>query len=214
MGLGGGDFGASWLARAELALSPPKGGLHFVLPRIQSPGVLMGFFLVAWIILIFIGLIRWTSLTWASQGRLIFPAISAISVLVVAGLAQLARLVRLHPSFFVLPAVAFMALLSTPVPVAVIAPHYAPPPQLTPEQIAAIPHRVDADFTGEMKLLGYDLETDTVLPGEAVRLTLYWQSQIQMDRNWSVFVHVVDDQGVIVPQRDRYPGEGTLATTL
>ncbi|MBM2849850.1 MAG: conserved rane protein of unknown function [Anaerolineales bacterium] len=214
IGLGWAALRALWLARAELALSPPKGGLHFVLPRLQSPGTLMGLFLVAWIILIFIGLIRWTSLTWASQGRLIFPAISAISVLVVAGLAQLARLVRLHPSFFVLPAVAFMALLSAAVPVAVIAPHYAPPPELTPEQIAAIPHRVDADFSGEMKLLGYDLETDTVLPGEAVRLTLYWQSQIQMDRNWSVFVHVVDDQRVIVAQRDRYPGEGTLATTL
>lgn len=165
---------------------------------------------VAWIILIFIGLIRWASLTWASQGRLIFPAISAISVLSVVGLSQFGHL----PSAICYLPPAFMALLSAAVPVAVIAPHYASPPELTPEQIAAIPHRVDADFTGEMKLLGYDLETDTVLPGEAVRLTLYWQSQIQMDRNWSVFVHVVDDQRVIVAQRDRYPGEGTLATTL
>jgi hypothetical protein len=35
-----------------------------------------------------------------------------------------------------------------------------------------------------------------------------------MDRNWSIFVHVVDDAGVIVAQRDRYPAAGTLATTL
>jgi hypothetical protein len=169
---------------------------------------------VVWIILIVVGLIRWTSLTWASQGRLIFPAISAISVLAVAGLSQFARLVRLHSSAFTLPAVAFMALLSAAVPFAVIAPHYAPPPELTPAQIAAIPHRVDAGFGGEMTLLGYDLETGALLPGESVRLTLYWRSEIQMDRNWSIFVHVVDERDIIVAQRDRYPGQGTLATTL
>src|SRR5205814_242282 len=47
-----------------------------------------------------------------------------------------------------------------------------------------------------------------------LHLTLYWQAQIAMDRNWSIFVHVVDDQGVIVAQRDRYPGNGALATSL
>jgi hypothetical protein len=174
--------------------------------------------LVGWLVLIVIGLIRWTSATWASQGRLIFPAISAISVLIVFGLAYVSRrvLARLRPAFYLLPAVAvsFMVLLSTAVPFAIIAPHYAPPPVLTTGQISAISHRVDADFGGEMKLLGYDLETASVAPGEAVKLTLYWQSQIAMDRNWSIFLHLVDDQNVIVAQRDRYPGMGALATTL
>jgi hypothetical protein len=107
-----------------------------------------------------------------------------------------------------------MMLLSAAGPFVVIAPHYAPPPELTAEQITAIPNRVEADFGGEMKLLGYDLKTNAVRPGEAVRLILYWQAQIQMDRNWSIFVHVVDDAGVIVAQRDRYPGMGAWATTL
>ncbi len=183
---------------------------------------------VAWVVLIVIGLIRWTSLTWASQGRLVFPAISAISVLVVAGLSELSRLFRLpprsgretrtagarRPSAFILPAVAFMALLSTAVPFVVIVPHYAHPPGLTPAQTAAIPKRVDADFGGEMTLLGYALHAEATKPGEVVRLTLYWQSQIAMDRNWSIFVHVVDADGVIAAQRDRYPGQGALATTL
>ncbi len=169
---------------------------------------------VVWIALILIGLVRWTSLTWASQGRLIFPAISAVSVLAVVGLTQLARAFRLPPSAFILPAVLFMALLSAAVPFTVTAPHYAPPPNLTPAQVAAIPHRVNADFGGEITLLGYDLETVSVLPGESARLTLYWRSEIQMDRNWSIFVHVTDDQGVIVAQRDRYPAQGAFATTL
>lgn len=169
---------------------------------------------VAWLALILIGLVRWTSLTWASQGRLIFPAISAISLLAVVGLAQLARAVRLPYFAFNLPFVIFLFILSAVVPFAIIAPHYAPPPPLTPAQIAALPNRVDADFGGEVRLLGYQLETESAAPGDAIRLTLYWQSQIQMDRNWSIFVHLVDEAGVIFAQRDRYPGQGALATTL
>jgi hypothetical protein len=178
---------------------------------------------LVWVALILIGLVRWTSLTWASQGRLIFPAISAISVLVIAGLSEFSRLFHphsakqsfiLHPSSFILPVTAFLALLSAAVPFIVIAPHYAPPPELTPAQIAAIPNRADADFGGEMTLLGYALHTEAAKPGEVVRLTLYWQSQIAMDRNWSIFVHVVDADGVIAAQRDRYPGQGALAATL
>ncbi len=174
--------------------------------------------LVGWIGLIIVGLIRWTSVTQASQGRLIFPAIAAVSALVIFGLAYVGR--RLLPFLpagsAVLPGLAagFTALVAVFVPFTVIALHYAPPPELTAQQQAAISHRLDADFGGEMKLLGYDLETTAVMPGEPIRLTLYWQSQIAMDRNWSIFLHVVDDQQVIVAQRDRYPGNGALATTL
>lgn len=172
--------------------------------------------LVAWIGLLLWGLLRWTSLTWASQGRLIFPAISALSVLLAVGLAQLSRLLPLSNLHSLLPTslALFLAALSAAVPFTVIAPHYTPPPPLTQAELASIPHRLDADFGGELKLLGYDLRTDSAKPGESVQLTLYWQAQIAMDRNWSIFVHVVDEQGVIVAQRDRYPGQGLLATTF
>ena len=164
-----------------------------------------------WVVLIFVGLVRWTSLTWASQGRLIFPAISALSLLAVYGLARLWR---------GLPwlGLGFMGALTAAVPFTVIGPHYAPPPALTGAQLAAIEHPLGegagVSFGGEMQLLGYDLGTDTAQPGQAVEVTLYWQSLILMDRNWSTFVHVVDEDGVIVAQRDRYPGGGALATTL
>jgi len=167
--------------------------------------------MLAWLVLIVVGLIRWTSLTWASQGRLIFPAISVIGVLLTAGLA---RWWRGLPAL----AVAGMAALTAVVPFTVLAPHYAPPAPLTAEAIAAIPVPLaegnGVDLGGEMRLLGYGLEVDAAQPGQALRLTLYWQSLIAMDRNWSIFVHVVDEAGVILAQRDRYPGQGALATTL
>jgi hypothetical protein len=166
---------------------------------------------IGWLALILIGLVRWTSLTWASQGRLIFPAIAVVSLLLAVGLDRLWR---------GLPALALggLGLLAALVPFTIIAPHYAPPPPLVQEEITAIPNQLGGgagvSFGGEMRLLGYALETEAAQPGEAMRLTLYWQSEIAMDRNWSIFVHVVDEAGVIVAQRDRYPGMGSLATTL
>ena len=167
--------------------------------------------LLAWLLLILVGLVQWTRLTWASQGRLIFPAIAAIGVLAAAGLARLWR---------GLPwlALAFMAVLTAAVPFTVIGPHYQPPQPLSAAQVGHAATLLNggsgADFSGEMRLLGYRLQEDTVAPGQSLHLTLYWQAQMAMDRNWSIFVHVVDDQGVIVAQRDRYPGNGALATTL
>ncbi|MEP7358284.1 MAG: hypothetical protein ABI847_13645, partial [Anaerolineales bacterium] len=138
-------------------------------------------------------------------------AISVIGVLLAAGLAKLWR---------GLPwaAVGFMAVLTAAVPFTVIGPHYQPPPELTAEQLAHIPNGLNggqgADFGGEMRLLGFEFSPAQVVPGETLHLTLYWQAEILMDRNWSIFVHVVDEAGVIAAQRDRYPGAGTLATTL
>jgi hypothetical protein len=104
------------------------------------------------------------------------------------------------------------------VPFGVIAPHYRPPAPLTAAQVAAIAHRPNngegVNFGGEMQLLGYDLATAEAQPGQALELTLYWQALAPMDRNWSIFLHVVDLDGVIVAQRDRYPAQGSLATTL
>jgi len=162
--------------------------------------------MLAWLAALLFGLVRWSSLTWASQGRLIFPAISVISTLLAVGLWNLWR--GLPPML-----AAAMLALAVYTPLGIIAPHYAPPPPLSEAQIAAIPQRVEADF-GEVKLLGYELHTATAMPNGTVRLTLYWQSQMAMDRNWSIFVHLVDEAGVIVAQRDRYPGQGLFATTL
>ncbi|MBI5293554.1 MAG: glycosyltransferase family 39 protein [Chloroflexi bacterium] len=169
--------------------------------------------LLAQLALLLYGLVQWATITWSSQGRLVFSGISAIAVLLVIGLRALTPQ-RARPVAFGAIGL-FMAAVSFAVPFAIIAPKYADPPRLTDSQIAAIPHRTDADFgsltfPAEMRLLGYGLEADAVNPGGSLRLTLYWQSLVAMDRDWSVFVHVVDDNGIVVAQRDTYPGMGLM----
>ena len=180
--------------------------------RVRFTDAALWALVAGWLGLILVGLVRWTSLTWASQGRLIFPAIAAVGLLLAVGL-------RFWHRWLPGVVVGGMALLTATLPFILIGPHYAPPPALTEAEQSSISQRVGdggvgVSFGGEMRLLGYDLLDGAAQPGEALRLRLYWQSVIAMDRNWSIFVHVVDEAGIIVAQRDRYPGNGALATTL
>jgi len=161
------------------------------------------------------GLIQWATITWSSQGRLIFSGLSAIGVLIALGLRTILP-TRIRP-LALAAIILFMAAVTVVAPFAFIAPAYADPPALTPDQIAAIPHRANVDFgapgfPAEMRLLGYSLDSAFATPGSQLTLILYWQSLVAMDRDWSVFVHVIDENQIVVAQRDTFPGLGLMPT--
>lgn len=66
-----------------------------------------------------------------------------------------------------------------------------------------------ADFGGVVRLLGYDLETDD----RQVTLTLVWKSLREVDANYKVFVHFLDEEGGILFQLDREPMDGEAPTS-
>ncbi len=168
--------------------------------------------LALWLLITFLSLVQWTWLTTGSQGRLLFPAVSALSVLLAAGLAQLAPR-RCAPWLLGLVggAMAVMALLA---PFLYIAPTYARPPILSPEEVPVQIHRLDVSYGGEMKLLGYELGGQRVRRGEYLTLTLYWQSLAPMERDYSVYIHLFGREGQPVGEEDTYPGLGAYSTTL
>jgi 4-amino-4-deoxy-L-arabinose transferase-like glycosyltransferase len=45
-----------------------------------------------------------------------------------------------------------------------------------------------------------------ISPGESLDLTLYWQAEARTEEPVTAFVHLLDDQGNIVAQADRWPG--------
>jgi hypothetical protein len=57
-------------------------------------------------------------------------------------------------------------------------------------------------------LLGYDLAETMVGRGGTLHLTLYWQSRREMSVSYTVFAHVVDEQGNIRGQWDSVPDGG------
>ena len=171
----------------------------------------------AFVLAIVVSLVRWSTDTWSSQGRLVFTAIQSISVLFTFGIVSLIprRFLWWRHRVIVLVVLLLFAI-TTSAPANVIVKAYAVPPSA---DLSAISHPVDIDFglqqsPPEMRLLGYTLENDTVHPSDNVVITLYWQALKVMDNDWSVFVHLMDEDGFLVGQRDSYPGLGLLPTSM
>ncbi len=65
-------------------------------------------------------------------------------------------------------------------------------------------HPVDVNFGDVARLLGYDISTTRVQPGETVRVTLYWQALSSPRFNYQVFTHLIAE-GELLAQHDGAP---------
>ena len=165
----------------------------------------------AWPAVVFVSLVRWSLLTMGSQGRLMFSALTALSLLMAMGLRALSPGRRA-----LLPALAgaLMLGIAALVPFRVIRPAYAAPVPLTAAEEAGLSPRVDVTYGDAIRLLSYRIDRQEAAPGEDVAVTLYWKCLRPLDEDYSVFLHLLDENDVIVAQRDMYPGQGTYPTSL
>ena len=67
------------------------------------------------------------------------------------------------------------------------------------------------DANGWIRLKGYAI-TPKVRPGGAILLTLLWESLRPVDQSYHVFVHLLDERGAIVAQKDGQPVQWTRPT--
>ncbi|KXK20755.1 MAG: glycosyl transferase family protein [Chloroflexi bacterium OLB15] len=161
-----------------------------------------------WSIITFVSFIRWTAETPASQGRLVFGALSAISMFMALGLTWWWPKM-LRPA--VMGAVsAYFLVVAALAPFMVIAPTYAKPERLAAQEPLAIFH--DPQGRG-IALSAFSIREDTVTPDSYVWLDMRWQIDLAVDQNWSLFAHLVTPDNVLIAQRDLYPGGGLLATS-
>ena len=63
-------------------------------------------------------------------------------------------------------------------------------------------------------LRGYDLEREAVAPGEALRVTLYWEVLGETPTDYVLFAQLFGRGGAKVGQRDTYPGLGHYPTSF
>jgi 4-amino-4-deoxy-L-arabinose transferase-like glycosyltransferase len=85
------------------------------------------------------------------------------------------------------------------------------PPTTTADPLH-IQHPLQVELGETVRLLGYDLPTTAVHAGEALPLTLYWASDRPTSIRWSVFVHLLDDEGQVRGQHDKQPQDGVYPT--
>ncbi len=221
-------------------------------PQIHLPTCAL---LLGWCLIMVAGFLVWNLTQPATQGRLFYPAIAAISALLMLGLwevyrsgkafcsALIARYVRAgnrSATAFAVPEEGGQQLrqarpaeeLERPRQIALamligglfafaaltpwltLAPVYSKPPPLSTAEVPPQMQPVNLTYDGTVRLLGYQLHTPTVRPGETLELTLFWQLLRPTATDYSLFIHVLGRQREKVTQRDTYPGGGHWPTTM
>ena len=79
-----------------------------------------------------------------------------------------------------------------------------------------IDHPLSFQLGEGVSLVGYNLspDDDPLRPGGSFHLTLYWQALTPMEKDYTVFTHLVDEEGQIWAQKDNPPLGGARPTSL
>jgi hypothetical protein len=65
----------------------------------------------------------------------------------------------------------------------------------------------------QIRFLGYDLCHPPYEPGGQIYLTLYWQALDRIEKDYTVFTHLLDSEGRLRAQKDNPPVNGLLPTS-
>ncbi len=145
------------------------------------------------------GLVAW-------QGRMLFPALAAIAIVLAAGLWRLS-----HRLVFVVPVV--LCLVALYLPLGVIAPAYEwrtlPAAQAQASLGQAVYARYAQSWERGVELRGWRSE-GLAEPGTTINVTLTWHVLERVPHDWTVFVHLVDGADRIVAEHNSQPQNGAF----
>jgi 4-amino-4-deoxy-L-arabinose transferase-like glycosyltransferase len=170
--------------------------------------------LIAWAIVITLLLIRWNFVSPAFQGRLIFPAIGAINILLSIGLLSWAR--RKVQSRIAVGLAFLVFLVAAIVPWLTIRPAYAfPKPMDSIPQEAMFGPISFLAKEGEIQLVGVEMEPgQNVIPGgDPVEVVLYWQAVQPVEDDYLSAVNILGRENEVVGHVNRFPAWGMLPTS-
>jgi len=177
--------------------------------RKSEPPPIELWLLATWIVIEAVALLRWTSMTLASQGRLMFAALAPICLFLALGLTG--PLAPRHQWIASRVTGGLLFLLAAVTPFAAIRPAYEPPPLLAAAEVPESAQRYEVDFGGALRLLAFEAG-EQVHPGASLPVTLYWQALAPVDEDLSVSVQLFGWQQAL-GQHDSYPGGGLRPTS-
>ena len=185
--------------------------------------------LISALVLLWLGVIYWSTLARAPEGRILFPLIAVVSPLMAVGFVEIVwwtvfslrppnlEFVRagdavpkelLHDTM--LWQLRFLGLVALFAPFTVIASQYNAPQPLTEVPENAPP--VYAEF-GDVALVAYERVDRRYGTGDKVRLKFYWQVLRQSAEDNSILLTLVDDRQQAIGRYVTYPGAGSLRTS-
>ncbi len=163
-----------------------------------------------WLVTVTALLFYWISTVGAtSQGRLLYPAMSAFSILVLTGLWQMGMFGR----WLARGLIVFLAGFAIATPFFVTLPAFSHPPTLAAD--AEIPNRFgEPALAPGIDLLGHEIIDRNLSIGDQPRIKLFWQATAPISESYFVTVHFVDSAGTEVARYEGYPAAGRYPTNL
>lgn len=166
--------------------------------------------LVAFLGLTFLGVVRWTLMTTASQGRLLFGGIAPLGLYLAWGLlswwppAWRGRVVG--------GLAVGLAVVAAFIPFGVLRPAYRPSPPLAVLPADAVPLDIRFGQEGEIALVGYRLERTRIQAGEPLPVTLYWRSTKPITAFYQLALNGFGYEEENLAKLDTWPGGGLRPT--
>ena len=171
--------------------------------------------LLLWLFLISISLTRWTLMTTASQGRLLFPALPTIALVLALGWAEwMPRRLGHRRDGLPLIGATGLLLLAAVLPGWLIRPVYAAPELLNPEDLPPGLLLLQLYFGDEFLLHGCETEEDRVSGGQSLAITCYWEALVPTDKDYFILNHLLGRNLDPIGKEHGYPGSGRFPTSL
>ncbi|MFO7680071.1 MAG: glycosyltransferase family 39 protein [Chloroflexota bacterium] len=170
--------------------------------------VLLGV-LIAAVIVTALLLEIWMRRVVAVHGRLLFPALGAVALLLVMGWRSL------HPK---LPWLGYSYSLvwALAVPLVLLKPAYTPA-YLTAAEIANLPALLDWQiWEGDQPLAvlkQLNLPQETAVAGSLVPVELCWQALAETETDYSFLIQIIGPENSLITSRRTYPGHGLIPTS-
>jgi hypothetical protein len=212
-----------WVLGGKSKIENPKSKIPNVWPFAWDELTAARALAWAWPVAVFVSWIQWATITWSSQGRLIFSALPMWSLALALPLSfklkvdssklrithHVSSIAKIqNPKSKILAAFLFaLCLIALP---AWIIPAYTPP-RATRATLTTPP--LHADFGNVLRLTGFQIDQRNIAPGDTVGLTLQWTALAPTATDHSLFIHVLGEGERIIAQRDTFPGRGLLSTT-
>lgn len=172
-----------------------------------TPSVLMLMALSLLLAATALALENWMHRVTAHHGRLLFPAVAPIAILLVIGWRAL------HPALAAAGS-GLVLLTALFAPVTLIRPAYMPPPPLTAEEVAALPDPIEWRFGEVAELLSLELLQPSAPAGGMLPLRACWRTLAQAERNYTVLIQLSGPNDRVVAWRRSYPGLGRYPTVI
>ena len=157
-----------------------------------------------------------------SMGRFFFPGLPALVGLVFFGWAEWARLARRSQRWMIRVTDAALAAVSTLAMTifalwslfGFLAPAYATPAEASAADASSNLDAAFSDRDGPLaRLLNYEMSADSVRPGGEWSVTFTWRALRPASQDYPLFIHLLDETGIVVAQRDTFHGLGNYPTS-